>query len=246
MTVFKSYAEYYDKIYEKKDYQGEIDYITAKLAAVDPNFRTLIDFGCGTGRHLQLLAKAGFEVMGVDSSRNMTDLARIRNPDLEIQTDDIRKFRIARKFDVASSLFHVISYQTSYADLNAAVSTVAHHLNDCGVFVFDVWHGPAVLHLKPETRVSRHQFSDVEVTRIVVPSLHENLNQVDVNIHILIKENGKWSELRESHKMRYYFVPEIEYFLNKNGFELVLVESWMENCPPSLESWSAMYLARKN
>jgi SAM-dependent methyltransferase len=78
---------------------------------------------------------------------------------------DITNFSVNNKFDVAVSLFHVISYLTNNNQLVECFNTVNNHLNEKGIFIFDVWYTPAVYMQKPETRVKElvtTQFKELE------------------------------------------------------------------------------------
>ena len=70
---------------------------------------------------------------------------------LTFTTGDIRDIRLNQRFDVVIALFHVISYQTTNDDVTAAFQTARQHLNPGGIFIFDVWYGPAVLTERPRS-----------------------------------------------------------------------------------------------
>src|SRR5439155_6053561 len=69
------HAAYYDRFHFQKDYRSEVDQIVTVLAEHGPA-ASVVDLGCGTGRHLEPLAEAGLEVTGVDRSPAMVDRAR--------------------------------------------------------------------------------------------------------------------------------------------------------------------------
>lgn len=62
---------------------------------------TLVDVGCGTGRHTELLAAAGFELVGIDCSPHMIDVARARAPQLRFEVADLLTWRPPAPFDGA-------------------------------------------------------------------------------------------------------------------------------------------------
>jgi predicted TPR repeat methyltransferase len=73
------YAEVYDAIYHDKDYATECDLVERVLSAnAAAPMRRILDLGCGTGRHADLLAERGYEVVGVDRSPHMIEQARAR------------------------------------------------------------------------------------------------------------------------------------------------------------------------
>ena len=78
--------------------------------------------------------------------------------------------------------------------------------------------------------------------------VHINQNCVDVNYQIYIqdKKSNIASELKETHKMRYLFKPEIEMFLNESGFDLIGFEEWETGVVPSENSWGVCCIAKRN
>ncbi|HEY4744175.1 MAG TPA: class I SAM-dependent methyltransferase, partial [Desulfuromonadaceae bacterium] len=157
MTTFDQYARYYDLLYRDKDYAAEADFVAGLLLAHAPEARTLLELGCGTGRHAEFLARQGFAVHGVDRSEGMlADAGRRREnlPDdvrgrLAFSPGDARDVRLGRHFDAVVSLFHVMSYMAEGRDLEHAFATARAHLAPGGVFLFDFWYGPAVLSDRP-------------------------------------------------------------------------------------------------
>ena len=93
---------------------------------------------------------------------------------------DIRSFDLDREFDVAVSLFHVISYLQTNEDILACFNQVRKHLRPGGQFVFDAWYSPAVYTQKPAERTKRMENAAVKVTRKATPVMRFNENIVDV------------------------------------------------------------------
>ncbi len=250
MAVFGAYSRYYNLFYRDKAYGGEAAYIRELLATHRPGAASLLDLGCGTGRHARLLAEAGLTVTGVDRSEEMLAVARrsaAADPAaaLEFLPGDLRTVRLGRTFDAVVSLFHVISYQTGNDDLKAAFATVREHLAPGGIFIFDCWYGPAVLSLRPEVRVKRLEDEELLVTRIVEPRLLVNANLVESHYQVIIrhKDDGRVEELQELHRMRYLFRPELELLLAGAGLKLLGAAEWLTGKEPGLETWGVCFVA---
>lgn len=134
MAVFGAYSRYYDLLYRDKDYAGEAAYVRSLIERTKPGARTLLDLGCGTGRHDALLAELGYSVTGVDRSSEMLEVARASAAKLgpekapRFEQGDVRTVRLGKTFDVVVSLFHVVSYMTTNADLKQAFRTAREHL----------------------------------------------------------------------------------------------------------------------
>ena len=71
MTVFGAYSEYYDLLYTDKDYVGEVAFISGLLDEYAPGARSLLELGCGSGRHAAMLAEQDRTVHGIDISEEM-------------------------------------------------------------------------------------------------------------------------------------------------------------------------------
>jgi SAM-dependent methyltransferase len=253
MSVFGSYSRYYNLLYQDKDYAGEAVYINSLINKNLPGAKSVLDMGCGTGRHDLLLSDMGYEVTGVDMSTEMLAVANshlsslIPNPSSPIfLKGDIRTVRLDRVFDVVISLFHVMSYQTGNNDLVAALDTARTHLKSGGIFIFDCWYGPAVLTDRPAVRIKRLEDSNITVTRIVEPVMHPNENLVDTNYHVIIRDkvSGAVEELRETHHMRYLFRPEVELILQESGMTILESAEWMTGRQPGFDTWGVCFVVQ--
>ena len=253
MKAFDLYAACYDLLYRDKDYAAEARYVDQLVKAVVPQARCLLELGCGTGGHAVELARLGHTVHGVDLSAAMVERAGHRRSQagelaarLSFDQGDVREVRVGRVFDAVISLFHVMSYQVTYADLAAALATARAHLQPGGALVFDCWYGPAVLSDRPRLAEKRVEDDQISVVRRTRPEMHVNRNCVDVRFDISV--TSKDSELRreicETHRMRYLFLPEIEQLLGDAGFECVQAQRWMTGQPLDDTAWYACFSAR--
>ena len=247
MNVFGSYARYYDLLNRDKDYGLEAEYVDGLIQARAPGAKTILNLGCGTGKHDFFLAEKGYEMTSVDLSEEMLAVAKARlstsnlQPPLpHFQRGDIRSVRFNKTFDVIVSLFHVMSYQRTNEDLSAAFDTARAHLRPGGKFIFDFWYGPAVLTERPSIRIKRMEDEEIEVTRIAEPVLHAERNLVEVNYQVMVIEKAtrRVEKIRETHHMRYLFIPEIIGYLSAHGMELVHAAEWMTQKIPDTGTWS--------
>jgi predicted TPR repeat methyltransferase len=197
MSVFADYAEIYDTLNAGKDYAKEAEFVAQLVREVAPGARTLVNFGCGTGQHDLMLAKSGFETLGVELSAHMLAQAQARSMSADIPEGrarftqgDFRNFDAGRSFDAVVSLFHVMSYQTDEADVAAAFATLSAHMSDGSVALFDLWHGPAVEHVLPETRVRRAENDNLKIVRIAEPQHDSIAHVVTVKFTFFVEDGG--------------------------------------------------------
>lgn len=250
--TFDAYAAYYDLLYADKDYAAESDWIHGLIQDLRPGASSLLELGCGTGGHALHLARKGYSITGIDLSERMVALANAHagretwNTTIPtFETADLRGYRSGRTHDVVVSLFHVMSYQVTNADIRAAMATAASHLAPGGLFIFDCWYGPGVLTDPPSTRVRRLQGEGFTVTRIAEPHHEPGENRVDVHYEILVQRGTSFERFHECHPMRYLFTPEVDLLLSEAGLERVGVSRWLDRSPPGAVDWNACYIARK-
>lgn len=245
------YSHYYDLLYRDKDYKAEVDYVETLVKEYKGDAKTILDLGCGTGRHAELFAEKGYIVHGVDVSKDMLKLAekrRIEKEDrLTFTQAKIQELRLNKTYDVVVSLFHVLSYQNTNEEVIKFFKAAKEHLVDDGIFIFDFWYGPAVLTEKPTVRVKRFQDDKIRVTRIAEPTIDVQRNIVEVRYSILIedKNSGKLLEKGEIHNMRFFFDSELELICDLIGLKIVSKNQWMTNSKPTINSWNVVWTAKK-
>jgi SAM-dependent methyltransferase len=250
---FQKYSAYYDLLYADKDYEAEAGYVARTLRTANPEVRTILELGSGTGRHGRLLASMGFDVYGIERSIEMAAIAQAITENaagggaFRCEVGDLRVVRVSQIFDAVISLFHVISYQTTNDDLRAGFRTAASHLKTGGLFLFDVWHGPAVEATEPSIREKEAAKGRYRVKRVATPERDARAQTVKV-IYALDcedRESGERAQFQEEHVMRYLFPVEVEQFGSETGFTLVSTEEFLTGRPPSEETWGVAYLLRK-
>jgi SAM-dependent methyltransferase len=256
MTVFDAYGRYYDILYRDKDYDREARYVLDILKDSAPTAKRLLELGCGSGQHAQHFAHAGYHVAGVDVSEQMLAAAGALRDSLPGHTGqrltfslgDARTYRNGEIYDAVLALFHVASYQATNEDINAFLDTAYRHCKVGGLLLFDCWYGPAVLTERPDTRIKRLEDDQFAITRIAEPLLDTEQNIVDVQyeVHLREKQTGAVIVVRETHRMRYFFLPELHLLLNAHGFEPILTEEWLTGASPSRSTWGLFTAARKH
>ena len=247
MEQFNEYSKYYNLLYKDKDYKSETEYIIEIINKYKNNVNTLLDIGCGTGIHAYEFSKNGIEVTGMDISNTMLSVAKETYDNINFVYGDIRDFKLDSKFSIITSLFHVMSYQSTNADLYNAFECVNTHLEQGGYFIFDCWYGPGVKANAPSIRVKRFEDEELRVVRIAEPYEDVNLNIIDVNfdVYIINKSTSKVSNLKEVHRMRYLFQSELEMLCSKFNMTLVDCFKWMSFDEPSVNDWYATIIIKK-
>lgn len=250
METFHDYAYYYNTFYADKDYKAEAQKVHLLLERYGNNIKHIMNFGCGTGRHDIELAEMGYLCTGIDMSQIMIDIAKehakTKNVNIEFSVADIRKYTGKSIYDAVISLFHVMSYQNTNQDILEAFQSARRTLHCGGILLFDVWYGPGVLSDKPVVRVKEVLDDKHKFVRIARPVMHDKNNVVDVCYEVLVidRQSGETRVINEIHSMRYFFRPELEFFLKQANFELIGNFDCENLGETGYDSWTSYFVAR--
>ncbi|MBT4444965.1 MAG: class I SAM-dependent methyltransferase, partial [Waddliaceae bacterium] len=109
------YAGYYDLLYNDKDYKAEAKFVDSLIKKYNATANTMLDVGCGTGKHAEIFADMGYAVHGIDLSEDMLAIARkqSKSDNVTFSKADVTAMKLDEKYDTIVSLFHVMSYQTT-------------------------------------------------------------------------------------------------------------------------------------
>jgi SAM-dependent methyltransferase len=249
VSAFRDYAAYYDLLYAERDCVGEVAFVLDRLRAFVPAAEELLELGCGTGAHAFGLAQAGLAVDGIDLSEDMLRVAEARRaalpPEqaarLSFAQGDLCRFGRGHPYDAIVSLFHVMSYVTEEADILAAFAAVRRHLKPGGVFLFDFWHGPAVVATGPLQRakaVENERFRLLRETRPIWER-ERDLVRVCYRLQVTDLASGRCEVIEEEHRLRYFFLPALERWLAAAGLRIVETGEWMTGRPVTDETFGA-------
>jgi SAM-dependent methyltransferase len=252
--VFGSdYAGRYDFLYQDKDYERECD----MLAEVFRRFgrtpvTTVLDLGCGTGNHALPLARRGFSVTGVDRSPGMLEQAAKKSSVSGLgdkaptfKQGDVRELDLHQPFDAALMMFAVLGYQLTNDNVASALATVRRHLKPGGLFVFDIWYGPAVLAIRPGERVKTLTAPDGTVIRAASTTMDSYRQLAEVRYQVWhVRRSGPMVETSETHQMRYFFPQELALFLEHARLRLVHFSDFSAlDRAPDESTWNTLAIA---
>ncbi len=137
--LYSDLAEYYDAIYNWKDYSSEVHFIKKLIASSKKSDgNELLDVGCGTGRHIALLADS-FKCTGLDLSDEMLRIARRNVKGAKFVKGNMFGFELHKKFDVILCLFSAIAYAKTDEQLKGTLSSFSSHLRDGGMVIIQPW-----------------------------------------------------------------------------------------------------------
>jgi SAM-dependent methyltransferase len=203
---------------------------------------SVLEFGSGTGRHAVELCELGNTVVGVEPSTQMISLAR-GHPNFRLIEGDVREVAVLGEFDACIAMFHVLSYLGSSGDLDLAFRNAKKNLAAGGIFVFDVWHAPAVLNIGAEARSKQAKGQGFSILREATSTHYPKEQQVNVHYSVeVLHDQGDQDFFEEDHIMRYYWPEELVEAATIAGFQLKASMESFSSQLPSDKTWSVLYV----
>ncbi len=223
--LYKKFAGYYDKIYEKLDHKNESEFIKLvvdKHGGSEGN--SLLDIACGTGRHAYFL-KDNFEITGIDINEEMLEIARKKVPDVEFITGDMKELDLGRKFNVVICMFSAMNYNVTVEELKLTLKNFYDHLNYNGVLIFD-------LGINKENWVDGHLSVDTVVDKDLklarISKAHLKNGVLNSNFIFLVKENGKVDFDIDEHKLGVFGIKEVKELMENIGFKTFIYSNFKD------------------
>ena len=236
------YSKLYDHIHGGKDYVADINKILTLLKTI-PNFSPkpkILDFGCGTGKHLGILYEMGYEVQGYDPSPSMIEKARESYPEIQFEND---LSALSSDFDLVISLFDVLSYQINDEEAGLYLSQILSKVNADGAAILDYWNLEGLRNDPPQNRIRRFEsFGNTYERQVTAQSNSERrITDLHIQVQNITTQNTIYSE---NHRMRAYEEGEIKEFLRDFGEITAVFDTNDYISPVTISTWRAGVLIR--
>jgi SAM-dependent methyltransferase len=163
---YEHLAGCYDELH-RDDPLGNVERVRGYLARHAPRARSVLELGCGSGAILAAL-DGGMSQTGLDHSPAMLARARSKVPDARLVEGDIATFELGTRFDAVLCLFDTLNHLERFDAWRTLFERAADHLNDRGLFAFDVNTVGALRRLS-ETPAWDVELSEVTVRQWVEP-----------------------------------------------------------------------------
>ena len=219
--AFTEIAPHYDALMRGVPYKQWARYLDRLLSYRRAKPRRVLDLACGTGNVTELLAARGGDVVGVDVSAPMVEVARRKaeQKGLPIRyfVQDAAELDLpGPPFDLCVSFFDSLNYIAEPARLEMAVQRVFAHLAPGGLFIFDI---------NSEFALENGFFDQVNTytndrLRYVWRSEYDSETRLcHIHMRFFLRErNGVDREFRETHVQFAYREGELREMLRRAGF----------------------------
>jgi SAM-dependent methyltransferase len=172
--------QFYDLIFSDVDYAGGAQRIHEIIQSLKPGAASLLDAGCGPGRHLQHLRKH-YRVEGLDISQVMLNQAQTNVANVALHLGDMRDFDLGHDFDAVICLSSAIANMTTVHDLGRAIGVMARHLNPAGVLIVEPWDDPEISPSTSEPFVARYDDAGRKIIMMEIGVLHQGAWQQEAH-----------------------------------------------------------------
>lgn len=224
MESYTSFAKVYDTFMDNVPYHEWGEYLEKllKLHGVDQGL--ILDLGCGTGSVTEILAKKGFDMIGVDCSEEMLQIA-MEKPSREENNilylaQDMREFELYGTVNAVVSICDSMNYLTEDGDMQEVFSLVNNYLDPGGVFIFDL-NTP----FKYKEILAENTFAEVrEDCSFIWDNYYdtdEEINEYQLSLFVEDKSSGLYEKWEEIHYQRAYQLKQVKEWIMNAGMEYV-------------------------
>lgn len=216
MKTYENFARVYDELMDNVPYTAWAKCLQDKLQSYGITDGLMLDLACGTGKMTTWMAEQGFDMIGVDSSMDMLQIARERSKDNCLYLlQDMREFELYGTVKAVISVCDSVNYVTEKEELCQVFSLVNNYLDPDGIFLFDF--------------NTEHKYRDVMGEKVIAEDREdvsfiwyneydeeEHCNYID--LRVFVQEKGNlFRKFEEQHVQRGYTLEEIKQMLEKAG-----------------------------
>ncbi len=134
-------ASCYDR-FQEIDYDAFADYYQAVFRRFGLDPKLVLDLGCGTGNVTLPMAMRGYEMLGLDASEEMLQIAsekaKAAEQEILFLHQDMTSFELYGTVDAMVCALDGVNYLTEDGDLAAMLKLLHYYLNPGGILIFDI------------------------------------------------------------------------------------------------------------
>ena len=252
MRIYDSFAAVYDVFMDNVPYEAWAAYLTDVFHREGIRDGLILDLGCGTGTMTRLLEQEGYDMIGVDSSEEMLQIACRAREESGMQgaascilylQQDMRDFELYGTVRAVISSCDSLNYILEEEELKQVFSLVNKYLDPGGLFLFDM-NTP----YKYEELLADHTFAETrEECSFIWENSYDRSGQInEYGLTLFVKEeNGLYRRFDEVHLQRSYQPETVIRLLKEAGMKLESVTDAYTGREPSAASERLLFMARE-
>ena len=213
----------------------------------------VLELGCGTGRVTLPIAQAGVEVVGLDSSPAMLEVARRKAAEAENLhwvLGDMGDFQLGQRFGLVIIPFRSFLLLLTVEEQKACLARIREHLVDGGRLALNIFN-PSILYIADWLGDRRQHWlrTQPEPGRELWVSRDyrtagQQLNETRAEVR-LSDEGAVIQRVERNLRLRWVYRYEMEHLLTLCGFEVEALYGWFDGRPFTDDSNEMVWVARK-
>lgn len=243
MEAYTGFAQVYDLFMDNVPYEQWSEYLISMLREYGVPEGLVLDLGCGTGKMTRLLARAGYDMIGVDNAQEMLEIAvdqessrgaeQIpkgvgKRKDILYLCQDMREFELYGTVAAVVSVCDSMNYLLEEEELLTVFRLVNNYLDPGGIFIFDMNTLYKYRELLGETTICENRREGSFIWENYFDE-EEQINEYDLTLYVR-EEDGRYSRFEETHCQRGYELEVIRRLLEEAGMEFVaMYDSFTRN-----------------
>ena len=247
MEAYTGFAAVYDTFMDNIPYAEWCKYLTGLLKEHGVKDGLVLDLGCGTGSLTELLADEGYDMIGIDYSEEMLELAMEKKyeseKDILYLCQDMREFELYGTVAAVVSICDCMNYVTEYEDLTEVFRLVNNYLDPNGIFIFDMNTEYKYSVVMGDTTIAE----DREDSSFIWENQYEaeeKINIYDLSIFVR-EEDDLYRKYHETHYQRAYSLDEVKAAIEEAGMEFVTAYDAFTKDAPKPTSERIYVIARE-
>ena len=244
----------YDNINAHIDYRAWADFFEKCFDKFLPERPELVlDLACGTGSMTLELASRGYDMIGIDGSSDMLNVALDRKYDMELPRDvlfllqDMREFELYGTVGAITCCLDSLNYLTADGELKKCFALAHNYLDPNGLFLFDVNTPHKFMNVYGSNSYVYEEEDCGSDSFCVWQNYYDEQTKLcDFSLTVFEKSEGKdtYSRRDEIQTERCYSKEELVSALNGCGFELVGMYSDFDFTPAQSTNERGYIVAR--
>lgn len=225
MEAYTSFAAVYDTFMDNVPYEEWADYLWRLLQEYGIADGLVLELGCGTGSMTELLASKGYDMIGVDNSEDMLELAmekRIESGyDILYLLQNMQEFELYGTVRAVVSVCDSVNYVTDEEELTEVFRLVNNYLDPQGVFIFDFNTEYKYQEILGEQVIAEER----EECSFIWDNYYDEeqkINEYELTLFVQSQEDPElYRKYQEVHYQRAYTLERIRNLIEKAGLRYV-------------------------
>lgn len=222
MEAYTGFAEVYDLFMDNIPYEEWCEYLKGLLKEYGVEDGLIADLGCGTGNVTEILARSGYDMIGIDNAEEMLSIAREKNENGSVLylLQDMREFELYGTIKAAVSICDSMNYILEENELVEVFRLVNNYLEKDGVFIFDLNTKYKYEKILGENTIAENR----EESAFIWENYYyeeEEINEYQLTLFIKDPEEAYFHKYQETHLQRAYSVEKIKELLERAGMKFV-------------------------